>query len=326
MKNPNNAENPEFLNNYIVHMKVIKMLSERTISEYYLDIRLFLKYVHRINIGSDNAVEDINISDMTIEEVRRISTGDIYNFIFYISDERKNEKRARSRKVASIRGFFKYLSKVAHLTENDPAKDIDMPTPRMSMPKFLSLDESKKLLETADESDSKRDYCMITILLNCGVRLSELIGINIGDVDFEENRLKILGKGNKERMIYLNNACVSAINDYLKIRRENPHAKDEPALFISNRNNRISKRRVQQIVEKTIKNAELDGKGYTTHKLRHTSATLMYQYGGADILTLKELLGHSNTTTTEIYTHVSNEQVRKIIEENPLANIKKRNR
>lgn len=324
MKNPNNADNPEFLNNYIVHLKVVRMLSDRTISEYCFDIRLFLKYIRTIKADSDKAVEDAVISDMTAEELKEISTADVYNFIFYVSDERHNEKRARARKVASLRGFFRYLTKVEHIMESDPVKDIDMPSPRMNMPKFLSLDESVKLLETADNSDSLRDYCMITLLLNCGMRLSELIGINIGDIDFTENRLRILGKGSKERMIYLNNACVDSLNNYLKIRKENPKAKDEPALFISSRNRRISKRRVQQIVETTIKNAELDGKGYTTHKLRHTSATLMYQYGGADILTLKELLGHSSTATTEIYTHLSNEQVRNAVEGNPLAEFRKK--
>lgn len=179
-----------------------------------------------------------------------------------------------------------------------------MSSPKKALPKFLSFNESMKLLETSNNSDSLRDYCMITLLLNCGMRLSELISINIRDIDFTENRMKILGKGNKERMIYLNNACISALKNYLVIRNDNPKAVDEPALFISNQNKRISKRRVQQIVENTVKAAELDGKGITTHKLRHTAATLMYQYGEADILTLKELLGHSSISTTEIYTHL----------------------
>ncbi|MDE7137752.1 MAG: tyrosine-type recombinase/integrase, partial [Ruminococcus sp.] len=242
-------------------------------------------------------------------------------FIFYVSDERNNEKRSRSRKISSLRNFFKYITKVEHITEYDPTRDIDMPSPKMALPKFLSLNESMRLLEVSDNSDSRRDYCIITLLLNCGIRLSELVGINIQDVDFFENRIRILGKGNKERMIYLNKACIDALENYLEIRKQNLKAVNEPALFISNRNNRISKRRVQQIVENTIKNAELDGKGFTTHKLRHTAATLMYQYGGADILTLKELLGHSSISTTEIYTHLNNEQVRNAIENNPLADV-----
>lgn len=321
MKSYNNDSNPEFLNSYLIHLKIVKMLSERTINEYYLDTRLFLKYIHRNNINSDNEPEYIDISDMSTDEIKKISVTDIYNFIFYVSDERQNDKRSRYRKLSSLRSFFKYLIKTEHIIETDPTIGIDMSSPKKALPKFLSLNESMKLLETSNNSDSLRDYCMITLLLNCGMRLSELISINIRDIDFTENRMKILGKGNKERMIYLNNACISALKNYLVIRNDNPKAVDEPALFISNQNKRISKRRVQQIVENTVKAAELDGKGITTHKLRHTAATLMYQYGEADILTLKELLGHSSISTTEIYTHLDSENVRNAIEGNPLASV-----
>lgn len=321
LKNYNNSSNPEFLNNYLVHLKVVQMLSERTISEYYFDVRLFLKYIHKNNINSDIETIDINISDMSVDELKNISVKDVYNFIFYVADERQNSKQARYRKKSSLKSFFKYLIKTEHIIENDPIRDIDMPSPKTAMPKFLSLDESMKLLETSNNSDSLRDYCIITLLLNCGMRLSELIRINTKDIDFNENRIKITGKGDKERMVYLNKACISALRNYIELRNDNPKAIDEPALFISNRNKRISKRRVQQIVENTVKLAELDGKGITTHKLRHTSATLMYQYGEADILALKELLGHSSTVTTEIYTHISNEQVRNAVEANPLANV-----
>lgn len=272
----------------------------------------------------DTEIEDINISSMTSDELNNITVSDIYNFIFYASDERNNSDRARYRKISSLRSFFKYASRVAHIVKNDPTKDLDIPTPKKTLPKFLSLNESLRLLEASDSADSKRDYCIITLFLNCGMRLSELIGINISDIDFHENRMKVLGKGNKERMVYLNKACVEALNEYLKIRRNILKAANEPALFISNQNKRISKRRVQQIVEKTLCDADLDGKGITTHKLRHTAATLMYQYGDADVLTLKELLGHASVSTTEIYTHLNNEIVRNAVESNPLAEIKKK--
>ena len=197
-----------------------------------------------------------------------------------------------------------------------------MPTPKAALPKFLSLDESLKLLKAADTNDSKRDYCIITLFLNCGMRLSELVGLNISDIDFDEYRMKVLGKGNKERMIYLNDACADALKNYLELRNNNQKAAAEPALFISNQNKRISKRRVQQIVESTLNAAGLDGKGITTHKLRHTAATLMYQYGDADVLTLKEILGHASVSTTEIYTHLNNEEARNAIESNPLSRVK----
>lgn len=321
MKSYNNDSNPEFLNNYLVHLKVVRMLSERTINEYYFDTRLFLKYIHKNNIDSDAETEDIDIADMSVDEIKNISVKDVYNFIFYVADERQNDKRTRYRKKSALKSFFKYLVRTERIIENDPTREIDMPSPKTALPKFLSLNESMKLLETSNNSDSLRDYCIITLLLNCGMRLSELTGINIKDIDFTENRIRIIGKGNKERMIYLNNACISALKNYLEIRCDNPKAVDEPALFISNQNKRISKRRVQQIVENTVKASGLDDKGITTHKLRHTAATLMYQYGEADILTLKELLGHSSISTTEIYTHLDSEQVRNAVEGNPLANV-----
>ncbi len=322
MNNYNSPENPEFLNEYLVHMKIVKLLAVRTIEEYYTDIRLFLRYVYENNHNTGKPIEEISIRDMSISELKKISITDIYNFIFYTSDERQNKDRARYRKISSLRSFFKYLEKVAHIIDKDPTKDLDVPVPKASLPKFLSLNESMRLLETADTADSRRDYCIITLFLNCGMRLSELVGIDIKDIDFYENRLKVLGKRSKERMVYLNDACVDALQKYLAIRKSNPKAADEPALFISNQNRRISKRRVQQIVEETLQKAELDGKGITTHKLRHTAATLMYQYGDADVLTLKELLGHENIATTEIYTHLNSESVRKAVESNPLSKVK----
>ena len=315
MKNFNNESNPEFLNEYLVHIKIVKLLSQRTIEEYYTDIRLFLRYIYENNHETGKAIEDIDIRDMTTAELRKITVSDIYNFIFYTSDERNNKDRARYRKISSLRSFFKYLENVAHIIEENPTKDLDVPVPKASLPKFLSLNESLRLLSTADSADSKRDYCIITLFLNCGMRLSELVGINIKDIDFYENRLKVLGKRSKERMVYLNPACIDALNKYLVIRRDNPKAADEPALFISNQNRRISKRRVQQIVEETLRKAGLD-----------TAATLMYQYGDADVLTLKELLGHESTATTEIYTHLNNENVRNAVESNPLAKVTSENK
>lgn len=322
MKNYNNSSNPEFLNNYLVHIRVVKMLSERTIQEYYLDTRLFLKYYYNLQHESCDDIESVDISQMSESELQKISVSDIYNFIFYTADERHNADKARYRKLSSLRSFFKYLTKDAHILKEDPTKDIEVPVPKAGLPKFLSLNESLRLLEASDSSDSLRNYCIITLFLNCGMRLSELVGINISDIDFYERRLKVLGKGNKERMVYLNSACMNALNRYLEVRKENKKASAEPALFISNQNKRISKRRVQQIVEDTLKSAGLDGKGITTHKLRHTAATLMYQYGDADVLTLKELLGHASVSTTEIYTHLSDDNVRSAVESNPLANVK----
>lgn len=319
MKNYNNDKNPEFLNEYLIHIKIIQMLSERTIHEYYFDVRLFLKYIYNIFYNKEEKITDIDISQMSINDLKKITVSEIYGFIFYTADERNNSDKARYRKLSSLRSFFKYLTKVAHIIEKDPTKDLDVPVPKASLPKYLSLNESLRLLSVSNENDSLRNFCIITLFLNCGMRLSELVGINIKDVNFYENKLKVLGKGNKERIVYLNNACIDALKKYLEIRLNIPKAKDEPALFISNQNHRISKRRVQQIVEEALQKSGLDGKGITTHKLRHTAATLMYQYGDADVLTLKKLLGHASVSTTEIYTHLSDESVRNAVESNPLS-------
>ena len=217
--NCNNSDNPEFLNDYLVHIKIIKMLSERTINEYYLDIRLFLKFIHS---GGEN-VDDADISKMTEDELRKITISDIYGFIFYAADERNNLDRARYRKISALRSFFKYLTKTAQILTDDPTKDVEIPVPKAALPKFLSLDESLRLLQTAGDGDSTRNYCILTIFLNCGIRLSELVGINVSDIDFYENRIKVLGKGNKERMIYLNSACIDALRAYLAVQIGRAH-------------------------------------------------------------------------------------------------------
>ncbi|MBR6622767.1 MAG: tyrosine recombinase XerC [Ruminococcus sp.] len=323
----NLPENPDFLNDYLVHLKLYKRLSQRTIEEYFFDTRLFLKYYLMMHSDSDDIIDDVDISTFPKSDLKKITATDISGFMIYISDERSNSYQALYRKISALRSFFRYLDKVAKLIETDPCKDLDdIHSPRAALPKFLSLDESLRLLKASDKSDSKRDYCIITIFLNCGIRLSELVGLNISDIDFYENRMKVLGKGNKERMIYLNSACVDALNKYLEVRQSNEKAASEPALFVSNQNKRISKRRVQQIVENTLQAAGLDGKGFTTHKLRHTAATLIYQYGDVDVLTLKELLGHASVATTQIYTHINNESVRNAVESNPLSDQKSKDK
>lgn len=323
----NLPENPDFLNDYLVHLKLYKRLSQRTIEEYFFDTRLFLKYYSMMHSDSDDIIDNVDISTFPKSDLKKITATDISEFMIYISDERSNSYQALYRKISALRSFFRYLDKVAKLIETDPCKDLDdIHSPRAALPKFLSLDESLRLLKASDKSDSKRDYCIITIFLNCGIRLSELVGLNISDIDFYENRMKVLGKGNKERMIYLNSACVDALNKYLEVRQSNEKAASEPALFVSNQNKRISKRRVQQIVENTLQAAGLDGKGFTTHKLRHTAATLIYQYGDVDVLTLKELLGHASIATTQIYTHINNESVRNAVESNPLSDQKSKDK
>ena len=262
---------------------------------------------------------------MDISVLKKVSLQDIHGYISYMARELKSSPATRARKISCIRVFFKYLSSKAKLIEINPAQDLETPKLGIRMPKYLSLEESKKLLEATQSEDSRnnvRDYAIITLFLNCGMRLSELVNINISNIDFSESKMTVIGKGNKERTIYLNNACMKVINDYLSIRpydRVKTDSRD--ALFLSERKERISNRSVQDIVKKELKNAGLDTNKYSVHKLRHTAATLMYQYGEVDIRALQELLGHESISTTEIYTHVNDERVRNAVENNPLANI-----
>ena len=224
--------------------------------------------------------------------------------------------------MSSIKTFFNYLTAKANLLEINPAQNLEAPKLGKRIPKYLTLDESKKLLEVTEQDDNRnpeRDYAIITIFLNCGIRLSELVNINIQDISFEEEKMNVIGKGNKERTIYLNNACIKAIKEYLAVRPNDlNNPENKKPLFLSERKNRISQRTVQVIVKKELQKAGLDTNKYSVHKLRHTAATLMYQ-NGVDIRALQELLGHESISTTEIYTHVDNSQIREAVRQNPLA-------
>ena len=319
-------DNPAVLTDFLMYLSVVRGRTIRTVSEYQIDLRLFLKYVKFIKGKSDAAIlEDTDIRDVDAALLRQVDLHDIYEFEFFLQNERGNNGRSRARKTSAIKGFFKYLTHNVHLIDKNPAEHLELPSTEKPLPKFLTLEESLRMLRSAEQEDSKyalRDYCILTLFLNCGLRLSELVGINKNDIDLGERRMRVRGKGRKERMLYLNDACIDAITEYLSS-RENPE--EEPhALFLSRNSRRISRRRVQQVVEQTLSNAELDGKGLSTHKLRHTAATLMYQHGNVDTLTLKEILGHQSIATTEIYTHLADERKQEAMENNPLAAVHNR--
>ncbi len=310
-------ENPRFLLDYISYLRSVKMCAERTVEGYYQDIRVFLRYLLCDDVEK-NVLEDIDIKDFDVRRLDEVTVMDIRDFLSFLMENHNNSKSARARKIVSLRGLYTYLVRENYIS-NNPLKEIDKMPINKVQPVFLSLSESKRLLECAE---STRDYCIVTLFLNCGMRLSELVGLNKNDINYEDCSVNLLGKGNKRRLIYINNACVEALKAYLEERGDNPP--EEPfALFLSSRKRRISKRRVQQIIEDLLTKAELDGKGLSTHKLRHTAATLMYQYGDADALILKEILGHVSVATTQIYTHVAESQKRNAIDNSPLANIKK---
>ena len=326
-------DNPIFLNDFLDYSLTILNKSPNSIKEYNYDIAHFLKFIkHRFRLAKVDIkeVKTISIDDMDLDTIKKITIEDIHAFLAYLKNNFNSQPTTLARKASSIRVFFHYLCNKSKRIPNNPAQDLENPKLGRRLPKYLSLDQSKKLLETAatpriseknNHDNSTRNFAIITLFLNCGMRLSELVGINIKDIDFDENKLNVVGKGNKERTIYLNKACITAIKRYLAIR---PHdalkddAKD--ALFLSEQRKRISNRTVQYIVKEELRLAGIDQNKYSVHKLRHTAATLMYKYGQVDIRALQELLGHESISTTEIYTHVDNDQIRNAVESNPLSN------
>lgn len=323
----NIEDNPGFLNSFLDYTATILNKSQNTVKEYNYDLNTFLKYIlYHFKMTNEKDLKQISIRNMSLETISKITLDDIHSFLFYLTNTYNSKAATRARKVSSIRVFFNYLCNKAGLIEKNPAQNLETPKLDKRIPKYLTLDDSKKLLEAVNDMDNRnkeRDYAIITLFLNCGMRLSELVGINIKDINFNDQKLNVIGKGNKERTIYLNSACMNAVNKYLAVRpHDNVKYDSKDALFLSERRERISNRTVQYIVKQELKRAGLDTNKYSVHKLRHTAATLMYKYGNVDIRALQELLGHESISTTEIYTHVDNSQIRNAVESNPLANIK----
>lgn len=334
---------PQLLKDYIVYLQLVKNRSELTVLNYYTDLRSFFRYFKiRNHRASDDPADfqKIDISDITEADIKSVDLMMAQDFLIFTKNEKDNHPKARYRKGVALRQFFKYLTNNKGLFEVNPLANLELPTPKQALPKYLTLDESVEMLTNINTPAQKRDYCIITFFLNCGLRLSELVGINISDIrktrDSSGNEvytLKVLGKGNKERIVYLNEACVNAYNDYLNLSETDNEKRaaagnrcmtaKTDALFLSRRNTRISNRRVQQIVEDCLKSCGLDNRGLSVHKLRHTAATLMYQ-NGVDVRVLKEILGHENLNTTQIYTHISNEQMENAMSKNPLADLSKK--
>ncbi len=322
-------ENPEYLNAFLDYSATILNKSPNSIKEYNYDLGMFLRFIKiHFKMTSETEFNKITIDDITIEDLEKVKLEDIHAFLSYLSNTHHSKAATRARKASTIRIFFKYLSQKAGLLKINPAQNLENPKQDKRLPKYLSLDDSKKLLDAASDEDNRnyqRDYAITTLFLNCGMRLSELVNINVKDINFSDCKLNVIGKGNKERTIYLNKACMNAIADYLEVKPKqgikHDNKNSEKALFLSERRERISNRTVQHIISKELEKAGLDTRKYSVHKLRHTAATLMYQYGQVDIRALQELLGHESISTTEIYTHVNNEQIRNAVERNPLADI-----
>ena len=304
-------------------MSTVKGKSENTINEYYRDLRTFFRYIKRSRklVSADTEFSDINIDDVDLDLIKTLTLDDGYGFMLFLQRERSNSAAARSRKVSALSTFFKYLTNKKMVLESNPLEGLESPKVGKRLPKYLSLEQCYALLNAVDGEYKERDYCILVFFLNCGMRLSELCSINYNSI--HDGKLRIIGKGNKERTVFLNKACLDAFEAYMRVRPVDG-VKDKYALFISRNLNRISPSMVQKLVNKYLDKIGLGGQGYSVHKLRHTAATLMYQYGGVDIRILKEILGHENLGTTEIYTHLSEKQMEQAINSNPLSGVKQK--
>lgn len=321
MKREDIFQLPQLVQDYLTYVEAIKGHSSLSVLEYASDLRTYFRFMvkHKGLFPADTPDNELDLTVVDINFIKTITLNDTYTFLIYCKNERRNNEATRARRVVAIRRFFSYLSENLGLLPANPMKNLDAPKTKKSLPKYLTLDESKKLLSVISGKNKERDFAIVTLFLNCGMRLSELVSINYNDIK-SDGTIVITGKGNKERTIYLNQACIEAITAYMKV-RPNDKVKDR-ALFLSSRYQRINPRTVEMMVNKYIDMAGLGGRGLSVHKLRHTAATLMYQHGNVDVLVLKEILGHENLGTTEIYTHIQSDASKNAVDSNPLANNK----
>lgn len=315
---------PVYIENFLEYMVAIKNRSQTTVKEYYYDLRYAFKYLKLSKLLKYNdknidkeLIEKTDIKDLDLDFIKKITLIDLHKYLNYLSTNNLDKPTTRARKVAALKSFFNYLAFKEKVLDKNPTVELETPKLSKRLPKYLSLDESVNLLHCVDGEFKERDFCILTLFLNCGLRLSELVNINM--VHIRDNVLTVVGKGDKERSVYLNDACQKALKRYIAVRPKD--VKDHEALFISKRGTRIGRRTVEMMVKKYITLSGLDPKKYSPHKLRHTAATLMHKYGGVDIRALQQILGHESISTTEIYTHVDSEQVKEALQSNPLNNM-----
>lgn len=321
---------PQILRDFLVYHENIKGQSQLTISEYYLDLRMFLRFMKlmRNDMPISTDLDDIDIRDIDIAFIREIDTSDIFDFLSYLANDRAVNPEssapeygispaARARKLSAIKSFYKYLTVRTKQLQENPVADLEYPKLRKSLPKYLTMDQCSALLQAVSGPNEKRDYAILMLFLNCGIRRSELVGLNLSDV--YEDRIRVVGKGNKERFVYFGSSCRKAIDAYLPI-RDKQVLTDNRALFGSRDNNRISVTAVHRLVKKALLQAGLDSTQFSAHKLRHTAATMMLS-GGVDVKTVQEVLGHENLNTTQIYTHIENTELKIAAQANPLSKL-----
>lgn len=314
---------PQSVKDFIFYIEIVLGRSKSATYEYILDLSNFFRYIKikKEHMPPSTKLHDVSIYEIDVSFVATITVEDIYDYLYFCKEKRNNKPKTIARKMSTLRSYFKYMTQKKHLLNNNPMESIESPSLSKTLPKYLTLEESTELLSAVKAS--RRDYAILTVFLNCGVRLAELVSLNVGDIKNEY--VVITGKGNKQRTIHLNAACRSSIDDYVKNERPKEGLKDPDALFISRNKARISRRAVQNLVEKYLKMAGLGDKHLSTHKLRHTAATLMHRHGHVDIRVLQEILGHENLGTTQIYTHVDSESIKEASLNNPLSKVKRKN-
>ena len=322
------SDAPQILRDFLIYHETIRGHSKATVDEYYLDLRTFFRFLKlsRGLVPRTTELDEISIADVDVPFVASVTLAEVYDFLAYLARDRVKQANSpepeyglsassRARKISAIRSFFKYLTMKAKLLDENPVQDLDSPKIPKTLPRYLTLEESQRLLSAVEGKNRERDYCILCVFLNCGLRISEIVGLNVSD--YRGESLRVVGKGNKERTVYLNDACRDAIDRYLEVRKllAPPRV---TAMFLSNRRARISCDSIQVMVKKNLTKAGLDASLYSAHKLRHTAATLMLQ-NGVDVRTLQEVLGHENLNTTQIYTHIDNAELRTAADANPLS-------
>ena len=320
---------PAILREYAEYTVIVKGNSEKTICEYLLDLRTFFRFMitkwDDLDVSMDE-FEKISIKRIGVEDIKRVTQKNIIEYLIFAGYKRENSPATRMRKLSALRSFFKYAHTKEHIIDVNPTADVDAPKKPTTLPKFLTVEEAVRLIDTVrNDKETKtriRDYAIIVLFLNTGIRLSELVGLNLENIDTDITMIKVLGKGAKERIVYLNKAARSSLIEYLKLRLDPKHVRTSSnAVFLSGREERISNKTVQWMVQKYLKMAGLGAKGLSVHKLRHTAATLMYQSGKVDIRVLKDMLGHEQLNTTQIYTHVVDRNLEDAVDNNPLADL-----
>ena len=321
---------PQVLRDFLIYHETIKGQSPLTIQEYYLDLRMFLRFIKlmRNDMPINTVLDDIPIRDVDLQLIGSVTTADVFDFLSYLANDRVRDPdskapeygispASRARKLSALKSFYKYLTTRTKQLQDNPVADLEYPKLRKSLPKYLTLEQSSALLKAVSGQNQARDYAILMVFLNCGIRRSELVGLNMTDI--YEDRLRVVGKGNKERFVYFGAACRRALDAYLPI-RQNQVLTDNRALFGSRNGNRISTDAVHALVKKAFLKAGLDATQFSAHKLRHTAATMMLS-GGVDVKTVQEVLGHENLNTTQIYTHIENTELKIAAEANPISKL-----